>query len=67
MNIDSKKGNNGTREQAAVGRQASATADKLEICEKKKSQQMHVHLSTSIRHEKSTTANLECNDETDAK
>jgi len=26
--------NNDTREQAAVGRQASATADKLEICEK---------------------------------
>jgi hypothetical protein len=30
---------------------------------------MHVCLSTSIRHKKSTTAtaNLECNDETDAK
>ena len=28
--------NNDTREQAAVGRQASATADKLEICEKRR-------------------------------
>jgi hypothetical protein len=36
MNVDSKKGNNGTREQAAVGRQASETADKLEICEKQR-------------------------------
>ena len=38
MNVDSKKGNNGSREQAAVGRQASATAtaDKLEICEKRR-------------------------------
>lgn len=54
MNVDSKKGNNGSREQAAVGRQASAT-DKLEFCAKMKSQQMHVRLSTSSkRHEKIT-------------
>jgi hypothetical protein len=53
MNVDFIKGDTDSREQAAVGRHANAT-DKLEFCAKRESQQMHVHLSTSIRHEKIT-------------
>jgi hypothetical protein len=58
VNVDSKKANNGSREQAAVGRHASAT-EKLEFCAKTKSQQMHVHQSTSsIRQEEITQTSM---------
>ena len=58
MKVDSRKGNNDSREQAAVGRHASAT-DKLEFFEKTKCQQIHVRQSTcNIRHEKITQTRI---------
>jgi hypothetical protein len=58
INVDSRKGNSGSRVQAAVGGHASATGN-LVFCAKTKCQQMHVRPSTrNYRHEKITQTRI---------